>query len=306
MLGPLKAKHVIATGESQSAVFMTTYVDAIDPIAKVYDGFYIHSRLGGAAGPEAASMRGRGRGGRGPSGVKLRADLRVPVMTLISETDLIGSNLSGFWTADQPDTDKLRIWEMPGTAHVDNYMFFIGFYDDGPRAAGEDRSALEAERRPVRRQDGPPDQNLRPSTTMWPVAAMAQLEQVGADRQGAAQCRAHGLDAPPPRPATRPEPGRWTPTATPREASAPRGSMAPTAKLSGFGNTGGPFRLPGKARPSRTMRPRWPSSIRAGQGGLPGRSSDASLKLGGEGRLHRGRPTRRRSAALAANGWAVS
>jgi hypothetical protein len=130
VLGPLKAKHVLATGESQSAVFMTTYVDAIDPIARVYDGFYIHSRFGGAPAPEAASMRG-GPNGRGPSGVKLRADLRVPVMTLISETDLIGSNLSGFWTADQPDNAKLRIWEIPGTAHVDNYMFFVGAFDNG-------------------------------------------------------------------------------------------------------------------------------------------------------------------------------
>ena len=57
VLGPLKARHVIATGESQSAVFMTTYVDAIDPLVKVYDGFYIHSRFGGAPPPETASMR---------------------------------------------------------------------------------------------------------------------------------------------------------------------------------------------------------------------------------------------------------
>ena len=80
---------------------MTTYVDAIDPLARVYDGFYIHSRFGGAPPPEAASMRG-GPNGRGPSGVRLRPNLRVPVMTLISETDLIGSQISGFWTASQP------------------------------------------------------------------------------------------------------------------------------------------------------------------------------------------------------------
>ena len=78
--------------------------------------------------PRCAADQARGPG---PAGVKLRPDLRVPVMTLISETDLIGSNLSGFWTAEQPDTAKLRIWEMPGTAHVDNYMFMIGGFDDG-------------------------------------------------------------------------------------------------------------------------------------------------------------------------------
>ncbi|THD68151.1 alpha/beta hydrolase domain-containing protein, partial [Phenylobacterium sp.] len=120
VLGPLTPKHVLATGESQSAVFMTTYVDAIDPIARVYDGFYIHSRFGGAPAPETAAMRG-GPNAKGPTGVLMRPNLRVPVMTLISETDLIGSGLSGFWAAQQPDSDKLRIWEMPGTSHVDNY-----------------------------------------------------------------------------------------------------------------------------------------------------------------------------------------
>src|SRR5262249_20287122 len=85
VLGPLAPKHVIATGESQSAVFLTTYVDAIDPLAKVYDGFYIHSRFGGAPPPEAGAMRGPNARA---SGVKMRPDLRVPVMTVISETDL--------------------------------------------------------------------------------------------------------------------------------------------------------------------------------------------------------------------------
>ena len=67
VLGPLKAKRVIATGESQSAVFMTTYVDAVDPLARIYDGFYIHSRFGGAPPPETAAMRG-GPNARGPAG----------------------------------------------------------------------------------------------------------------------------------------------------------------------------------------------------------------------------------------------
>ena len=39
VLGPLAPKRIIAAGESQSAVFLTTYVNAVDPLAKVYDGF---------------------------------------------------------------------------------------------------------------------------------------------------------------------------------------------------------------------------------------------------------------------------
>src|SRR6202012_3980756 len=147
VLGPLKAKHVLATGESQSAVFMTTYVDAIDPLARVYDGFYIHSRFGGAPAPESASMRA-GPNARGVQGVRMRPNLRVPGMTLISETDLIGSGLSGFWAAEQPDNDKLRIWEMPGTSHVDNYMFFIGGFDNGSAPVGKNASLLEPKNDP--------------------------------------------------------------------------------------------------------------------------------------------------------------
>ena len=53
------------------------------------------------------------------------------MLTFITETDLISSGLAGFYGARQPDTPKLRVWEVPGAAHVDNYMFFIGGADDG-------------------------------------------------------------------------------------------------------------------------------------------------------------------------------
>jgi len=56
LLGPLTAKHVIATGESQSAVFMTTYVDAVDPLVKTFDGFFIHSRFGSGAPLDGVSL----------------------------------------------------------------------------------------------------------------------------------------------------------------------------------------------------------------------------------------------------------
>jgi len=46
VLGPLMPTCVIAVGESQSASFLTTYVNAVDPLAKLYDGFLIHSRFG--------------------------------------------------------------------------------------------------------------------------------------------------------------------------------------------------------------------------------------------------------------------
>jgi hypothetical protein len=119
---------VIAAGESQSAVFLTTYVNGIDPIAKVYDGFLIHSRFGSAAALDNTGMA-VAPGQAGP--VKLRADLRAPVITIITETDLIGSGILGFYGARQPDNERLRVWEIPGTAHADNYTFTVGHMDSG-------------------------------------------------------------------------------------------------------------------------------------------------------------------------------
>ncbi len=128
VLGPLVPKRVIAIGESQSAVFLTTYVNAIDPLAKVYDGFLIHSRFGNAATLENAAMVGSpGQ----PRFVKLRTDLRAPVITVITETDLLDSGIPGFHGARQPDNQRLRVWEVPGTSHADSYTFTIGFMDSG-------------------------------------------------------------------------------------------------------------------------------------------------------------------------------
>ena len=122
---------MIATGESQSAVFLTTYVNAVDPFAKAYDGFIIHSRFGGAASLGNAGMGMAFMPGQGGGAVKLRTDLRAPVITVITETDLIGMGMPGFYSACQPDNDRLRIWEIPGTAHADNYTFTVGHMDSG-------------------------------------------------------------------------------------------------------------------------------------------------------------------------------
>jgi hypothetical protein len=128
VLAPLLPKHVIAVGESQSAVFLTTYVNAIDPLAKVYDGFLVHSRFGNAGTLENASMIPTAGL---PRYIQFRPDLRVPVTTVITETDLLDSNIPGYHGARQPDNDRLRVWEVAGTAHADNYMFTVGQIDSG-------------------------------------------------------------------------------------------------------------------------------------------------------------------------------
>lgn len=139
VLGPLKPARVLAIGESQSAIFLTTYVNAIDPIAGVYDGFLIHSRFGGASSIEGNPFFDGGMVSM-PAGTRLRDDLRAPVITVITETDLVGCGphnvpggapISGFVHARQPDHDRLRIWEIAGTAHADTYVFNVSAIDSG-------------------------------------------------------------------------------------------------------------------------------------------------------------------------------
>jgi hypothetical protein len=129
LLGPLVPKKLIAAGESQSAIFMTTYVNAVDPLAKVYDGFLIHSRFGSPSRLDGASIINSPDGPPPPA--KLRTDLRVPVLTVITETDLVGANIPGFYAARQPDNAHLRVWEVPGTSHADAYTFLGGMTDSG-------------------------------------------------------------------------------------------------------------------------------------------------------------------------------
>ena len=130
VLGGLTPEFVVAVGESQSAMFLTTYVNAVDPLVKVYDGFLIHSRFGPAAPLDGSSIFAEPDGVT-PEAVKFRPDLRVPVMTVLTETDLVGGGRSGYYLARQPDTERLRAWEIPGTAHADNYTIQVGRIDTG-------------------------------------------------------------------------------------------------------------------------------------------------------------------------------
>ena len=45
LLSGLVPKRVLAIGESQSAIYLTTYLDAIEPLSPgVYDGYLVYSR----------------------------------------------------------------------------------------------------------------------------------------------------------------------------------------------------------------------------------------------------------------------
>jgi Alpha/beta hydrolase domain len=128
-LDGLRPARIIAAGESQSAFRLTTYVNAIHPVARVYDGFMIHSRGGGSAPLSQAPQPPIDT----PDVVRIRTDLQEPVLVFQTETDLIAL---GYLPDRQPDTERFRLWEVAGTAHADTYTLIVGFNDQGDTAAG--------------------------------------------------------------------------------------------------------------------------------------------------------------------------
>lgn len=118
LLGDLAPEHVIAAGESQSAGFMTTLINAVHPLAPTFDGFLVHSRGSSAPAVDGNYVSSREARAKGEevAAVRLRTDLDVPVLVFETETDL---TLLGYSAARQEDTDLLRTWEVAGTAHAD-------------------------------------------------------------------------------------------------------------------------------------------------------------------------------------------
>jgi hypothetical protein len=113
-LGDLKPTHILAVGESQSAFYLTTFADALQPLTNVYDGIFIHSRGGSGASLAGTSITKS----NGPDNLRIRTDLKVPVFMSQTQTDLIQL---GYAPAQQPNTAKIRTWEIAGTAHADAF-----------------------------------------------------------------------------------------------------------------------------------------------------------------------------------------
>jgi hypothetical protein len=123
LLGGLVPKRVIAVGESQSAGRLTTYIDAVQKLVNVYDGFIVHSS---AASGTPLSQRPQKQVATGQTSI--RDDL-VPVLLFESEVDVAASQLMDRQT--ESANGKFRLWEVAGTAHYDTYGLTIGWTDTG-------------------------------------------------------------------------------------------------------------------------------------------------------------------------------
>ena len=107
VLGPLasRVKNVIATGVSQSAGRLGVFVNAIQPRdVAVADAALLY--IGGE---------------------RLRTDLPIPIIKLLSETEHTAPASANEITSLQPDTERLRVWAMAGTSHSDWASFAVRY-----------------------------------------------------------------------------------------------------------------------------------------------------------------------------------
>jgi hypothetical protein len=186
----LNPGHILAMGESQSAACLVTYINAIDPLAGVFDGFFVHGRPGvgvtidGVLAPAARSPDIRQAAAAiSDRGERIRDDARVPVLVLQSETDVV---ILGGGRAEQRDTEHLRLWELAGAAHADTYIVAAGRHDDGTLGAARLAELMR------------PTCNVLIGKTGTPINAGPQQHYVG---QAALSCLARWVTegTPPPR-----------------------------------------------------------------------------------------------------------
>ena len=91
ILGGLQAQQILATGHSQSASRLATYLNNVHPLEPVYDGVMVH-----------------GGGGR------IRDDQDVKIFKIMAETDMPRRA-----AMPQPNTETFHQWEVAGSSHVD-------------------------------------------------------------------------------------------------------------------------------------------------------------------------------------------
>jgi hypothetical protein len=126
-----EVRALIADGESQSAAWLVTYHNAVQPLANVYSGFLIHSA--GSGTPLSIDYADFFLDPI-PPGVpvtsfidtpwtRLRDDLNVQVMLLLTEADVDDFIGGGRMFHQMPNTQHLAVWEVAGASHFDQREF---------------------------------------------------------------------------------------------------------------------------------------------------------------------------------------
>ena len=141
-LDGLEVERVIAVGQSQSALYLTTYYNAINPLLDSFDAYLVHSRAGTSAPLSQAPQPDT----PAPEVVLLREDQGEPAIIYQAETDLFSA--IGYLPARQPDSESIRLWEVAGSSHTDAYTTVKAPSDKGDDPAVADVIATTAARPP--------------------------------------------------------------------------------------------------------------------------------------------------------------
>jgi hypothetical protein len=146
-LDGLTVQRVIALGASQSANWLATYLNAIQPLTGALDGFILDIYFGNGSplDPSPATTNRLATPKEIPDAVTkmppgshlLRDDLGVPVFVLNSE-----SEATGYHPVRQPDTDRFRFWEVAGHAHGSRRRGTDRLPSNWPRDLGTEDSPM--------------------------------------------------------------------------------------------------------------------------------------------------------------------
>jgi hypothetical protein len=120
-LAGLRVRKMIATGRSQSAFRLVTYINAVHPLVHMFDGYFVHSRGANAAGLSAEQLA-RDADSPIPPGARIRSDIDVPVFDLQTEGDMI--TLGAHQTRQDPSAHYRR-WEIAGAAHTETPKWVV-------------------------------------------------------------------------------------------------------------------------------------------------------------------------------------
>jgi hypothetical protein len=114
-LGGLRLQQFIATGRSQSAFRLVTFVNAFHARTHLFNGYLVHSRGANAAGLTAEQLARDAD--PIPAGARIRTDVDVPVLDLQTEGDMV--TLRAHLTHQEPNAHYRR-WEIAGAAHAES------------------------------------------------------------------------------------------------------------------------------------------------------------------------------------------
>ncbi len=120
-MGGLEVRRLVAMGASQSAARLATYLNAVQPVEKLFDAFFLLMYFGGGSplevGDAVMTVQAVASDERAPRIAEgtnlLRDDLGIPVMVVNTECEA-----TSCFGVRQPDTDHYRYWEIAGASHV--------------------------------------------------------------------------------------------------------------------------------------------------------------------------------------------